>query len=100
VLPAIFATWKPKDGRPKLHLSSQATAGPPGAHALYVRATNAMAMFAVCPDAPFDCMLEAKEKDRALLKLRADLRRKGVIESDLAAPVSSLPLAARRKQRP
>ena len=86
VLPAIFATWKPEDGRPKLHLSSQAAAGPPGAHAPYVRAADAVALFAVCPDAPFDCMLEAKEKDRALLKLRADLRRKGVIESDLAAP--------------
>ncbi len=85
VLPAIFATWKPEDGRPKLHLSSQAADRPAGAHARYVRAADALAMFAVCPDAPFDCMLEAKEKDRALLKLRADLRRKGVIESDLAA---------------
>ena len=84
VLPAIFATWKPEDGRPKLHLSSQAAGGPAGAHARYVRAADAMAMLAVCPKAPFDCMLEAKEKDRALLKLRADLRRKGVVESDVA----------------
>ena len=99
VLPAIFATWKPEDGRPKLHLSSQATDGPPGAHARYVRAADALAMFAVCPDTPFDCMLEAKEKDRALLKLRADLRRNGVIESDLPAPVSSRP-STRRKQGP
>ena len=100
VLPAIFATWKPKDGRPKLHLSSQATAAPRGAHARYVRAVDAMGHLRGVSGRPFDCMLEAKEKDRALLKLRADLRRKGVIESDLAAPVSSLPLAARRKQRP
>jgi UV DNA damage endonuclease len=93
VLPAIFATWKPEDGRPKLHLSSQAADGPPGAHARYVRAADALAVFAICPDAPFDCMLEAKEKDRALLKLRADLQRKGIVESDLAAPVSSRPPA-------
>jgi len=99
VLPAIFATWKPEDGRPKLHLSSQAADGPPGAHARQVRAADALALFALCPDAPFDCMLEAKEKDRALLKLRADLRRSGVTESDLAAPASLQPPAARRKQR-
>jgi UV DNA damage endonuclease len=86
VLPAIFATWKPRDGRPKLHLSSQAADGPPGAHARYVRTADALAMLAVCPDAPFDCMLEAKEKDRAVLKLRTDLRRNGVIESDDVRP--------------
>ena len=91
VLPAIFATWKADDGPPKLHLSSQAADGPPGAHARYIRAGDAFAMFAVCPEAPFHCMLEAKEKDVALLKLRDDLRRKGVIESDVAAPVSSGP---------
>jgi UV DNA damage endonuclease len=85
VLPAIFATWTPRDGPPKLHLSSQAADGPPGAHARYVRAADALAMFAVCPDAPFDCMLEAKEKDRALFKLRAGLRRNHIIESDLPA---------------
>lgn len=84
VLPAIFATWKREDGRPKLHLSSQAADGPPGAHARYVRAADALAMLAVCPAAPFDCMLEAKEKDRALLQLRADLQANGVVESELA----------------
>ena len=63
----------------------------PGVHARYIRVGDAFVMFAVCPEAPFDCMLEAKEKDVALLKLRDDLRRKGVIESDLAAPVSSGP---------
>ena len=36
--------------------------------------------------------LGAKETDRALLELRADLRRKRVVESDLAAGVSSRPL--------
>ena len=99
VLPAIFASWKPEDGRPKLHLSSQAADGPAGAHARFVRAADALALFAVCPSAPFDCMLEAKEKDLALLKLRADLRRKGVAESDVAALVASAPSGARRKVR-
>ena len=34
---------------------------------------------------PFDCMLEAKEKDRALLKLRADLQPLGIESAPAAA---------------
>ena len=45
----------------------------------------------VCSEAPIECMLETKEKDVALLKLRDDFRRNDVIESDLPAPVSSGP---------
>jgi UV DNA damage endonuclease len=82
VLPAIFDTWKPHDGRPKVHLSSQAADGPVGAHADFIDPADAQAFFAALPDAPFDCMLEAKQKDRALLKLRSDLAARGVIERD------------------
>lgn len=88
VLPAIFATWKPDDGRPKVHLSSQASNGPPGAHADYIDVADALAFFTAVPPRPFDCMLEAKQKDRALLKLRAALRRRGVVETDLVVPLS------------
>ncbi len=83
VLPEIFSTWKPADGRPKVHLSSQAPDGPPGAHAPLIDPADALAFFGALPGRPFDCMLEAKEKDRALLKLRDDLRRAGIVESDL-----------------
>ncbi len=93
VLPAIFATWKTADGRPKVHLSSQATDGPAGAHAALIEPADALAFFEAAPPLPFDCMLEAKEKDRALLKLRADLRRRGIVEADLPARVR----VARRK---
>lgn len=86
VLPAIFATWKPEDGRPKVHLSSQAAGGPPGAHADYIDVADALTFFKVVPPRAFDCMLEAKQKDRALLKLRAALRRRGVVETDLPVP--------------
>jgi UV DNA damage endonuclease len=96
VLPAIFETWKPCDGRPKVHLSSQATAGPTGAHADFIDPADADAFFAALPDAPFDCMLEAKQKDRALLKLRADLAKRGVIERDRATPARS---SSRRRSR-
>ena len=85
VLPAIFQTWKAADGRPKVHLSSQAADGPAGAHAALIDPADALAFFAAAPAQPFDCMLEAKEKDRALLKLRADLRRHRVIEADIPA---------------
>lgn len=85
VLPAIFRTWKRKDGRPKVHLSSQAPAGPPGAHADFIQPADALNLFVALPGKPFDCMLEAKQKDRALLKLRADLRRRGVQETDISS---------------
>jgi len=83
LLPEIVSTWSPEDGRPKVHLSSQAAGGPSGAHADYIDIADALAFFEVMPAQPFDCMLEAKQKDRALLKLRADLRRRGVVETEL-----------------
>ena len=60
---------------PKVHLSSQASNGPRGAHAEYIDVADALAFFEIVPLGRFDCMLEAKQKDRALLKLRAALRR-------------------------
>ena len=83
VLPAIFATWRAEDGRPKVHLSSQAASAPRGAHADFIDPADALACFSTLPQQPFDCMLEGKEKDRALLKLRGHLRAHGVVEDDL-----------------
>lgn len=70
------------DGRPKVHLSSPARGAPVGAHADYVRAADLLAFMKVAPHAPFDCMLETKQKDRALLRLRQQLERMGVRECD------------------
>jgi UV DNA damage endonuclease len=89
ILQAIFATWSPADGRPKVHLSSQAVGGPPGAHADFINVSDALAFFEALPPQPFDCMLEAKQKDRALLKLRAGLRRRGIVETGLLAAAAS-----------
>jgi len=80
-----------------VHLSSQSADGPIGAHAEFVDVADALAFFGVTPSQPFDCMLEAKQKDRAVLKLRAELRRRGVIEAALAA---STPPAARLRRAP
>jgi UV DNA damage endonuclease len=83
VLEDIFATWKRHDGRPKIHLSSQAANGPAGAHAEYVNPRDLVEFLAVAPDLPFDCMLEAKQKDRALLRLREELKPYNIEECDL-----------------
>jgi UV DNA damage endonuclease len=84
VLPEIFATWSAQDGDPKIHLSSQAAGGPAGAHAEYVNVEDAIAFLRIAPETPFDCMLEAKQKDRALLRLRDELKVVGVVEQGLA----------------
>jgi UV DNA damage endonuclease len=97
ILPAIFATWSAADGRPKVHLSSQAAGAAPGAHADFVSVPDALAFFEALPPQPFDCMLEAKQKDRALLKLRAGLRRRGIVETGILAPAVSPAAGARAR---
>lgn len=82
VLPEIFATWTPQDGRPKVHMSSQAKDAAAGAHADYVNAADMLAFMKLAPGA-FDCMLEAKQKDRALLRLRRQLARLRIVEADV-----------------
>ena len=84
VLPEIFKTWTKPDGRPKVHLSSQAPGGPAGAHADYVDPADLMSFMQIAPATPFDCMLEAKQKDRAVLRLRDELAARGIVEIALA----------------
>ena len=79
VLKEVFATWGPDDGPPKIHLSSQADDAPAGAHADYVSADDMQDFLRVAPRVRFDCMLEAKQKDRALLRLREELAERGVL---------------------
>jgi UV DNA damage endonuclease len=88
VIRDIFATWSPRDGRPKVHLSSQAIGAPAGAHADFVKPQDMMDLLQVVPPVPFDCMLEAKQKDRALLRLRRALEKRGIVEFQLATPCS------------
>ena len=85
VLREIFATWSKADGRPKIHLSSQAEGAPSGAHADFVSPQDLMDFLRIAPATPFDCMLEAKQKDRALLRLREELHLRGIDEARLAA---------------
>jgi UV DNA damage endonuclease len=94
VLVEIFQTWSAVDGRPKVHLSSQAPGASVGAHAAMIDIRDVVAFLSVAPAVPFDCMLEAKEKDRALLALRDELKAHGIVEShvgDHGKPSGPLP---------
>ena len=93
VLREVFGTWTSVDGRPKVHLSSQASGAPVGAHAPFVDVRDALAFLEVVPPLPFDCMLEAKEKDRALLRLRDELKTCGIVETLLYRPTTRLTTA-------
>ena len=69
------ATWDlARDGVSKIHYSSQAEGQRPGAHAEYVDAVEFAGFLRLAPpEVAFDCMLEAKAKDRALFQLRETL---------------------------
>ena len=69
------ATWDlVRDGVPKIHYSSQAEGQRPGAHAEYVDPAEFARFLTLAPaEVQFDCMLEAKAKDRALFQLRETL---------------------------
>jgi UV DNA damage endonuclease len=68
-----FDTWKQEDGPPKVHFSSQAPGGRLGQHADWIDAGEFARFLSLAPDREFDCMLEAKKKELALLKLRGEL---------------------------
>jgi UV DNA damage endonuclease len=65
-------TWETaRDGVPKIHYSTQATGLRRGAHADYVDPAEFTRFLTLAPaEVEFDCMLEAKAKDRALFRVR------------------------------
>lgn len=74
MLSDVLATWDdPKDGRPKLHVSSQRPLARAGAHADGVDAREFRRFVATLPTTDVDVMLEAKAKERALFQLVTDL---------------------------
>lgn len=76
MLPEIFATW---DNVPKVHLSSPRSEKDPRSHADYLETDPVVEFLKLARtlDRDFDIMLEAKQKDLALLKLAGDLRERG-----------------------
>ena len=70
LLANVFATWQTRDGLPKVHFSSQAAGSRTGHHSANVDPAE----FKACVErwsahGDFDLMLEAKNKDLALLEL-------------------------------
>ncbi len=73
-LPEVFATWKPEDGVPKVHFSNQSENGRVGHHSDFIDRDDFARYLEVAPkDTAFDCMLECKQKDVALFRLREEL---------------------------
>lgn len=80
ILARLLATWRERDGPPKLHYSGKAEVGRAGAHSEWIDPADFVAFAGVVSRASalagkhqVDCMLEAKGKDLALLRLREDL---------------------------
>ena len=80
IMRRCFETWKPEDGIPKTHYSTQSPNLRPGAHADFIDPDDFVRFLDSAPDKPFDCMLECKSKDLALLRLREDLQARGVFQ--------------------
>lgn len=70
--PAIVATW-PAAERPKVHVSSPASPQKPRAHADFVDPVAFASFCSLAGAAEFDVMVEAKQKDAALLRLWQDI---------------------------
>lgn len=76
MLPEIFATWGKQT--PKVHLSSPRSEKNPRSHADYLETGTAVEFINLARELnrDFDIMLEAKQKDLALLKLAEDLKER------------------------
>lgn len=84
LLARCFSTWKPEDGVPKVHFSSQAPGSRPGKHADWADTREFVSFLDVVPGRTFDCMLETRCKELALFRLRRSLAGRGVVEGAAA----------------
>ena len=77
LLPRVFQTWEAD--RPKLHISSSKSPGEPRNHADFIVPSEAAGFLNLSRELgrDYDLMIEAKQKDLALLKLAEELRHMG-----------------------
>ena len=73
LLQACFATWQTVDGQPIVHFSTQDTAKQPGAHAEWIDTDAFLRFDRDTGLTTVDCMLEAKGKELALVRLRDEV---------------------------
>jgi UV DNA damage endonuclease len=73
IVKKALATWSNRDGRPELHYSTQKRGARIGAHGDMIDVRDFTRFIGSLPRCTVDVILEAKAKDKALLKLRRDL---------------------------
>ncbi len=73
ILKRALATWSDSDGRPELHYSTQKRGARVGAHADMIDVRDFTRFIDSLPRCEVDVVLEAKAKDKALLRLRREL---------------------------
>ena len=61
-------TWRPEDGRPEVHFSTQEPGKRPGAHAETLDDEAFAAFAAEVGSLPVDCILEVKDKEQSVLR--------------------------------
>jgi len=66
-------TWKGRDGRQKIHFSTQAPGKRPGAHAETIALGAFRELVAEVGDLPLDCMLEVKDKEQSVVRAKGSL---------------------------
>jgi UV DNA damage endonuclease len=87
------ATWRKRDGRTKIHYSTQWPGLPPGTHSQSISAKKFHAFYEQIKSLDVDVMLAVKDKERSVLKLmrslpnlRSAARKQNVIDST-AGPI-------------
>jgi UV DNA damage endonuclease len=63
-------SWSEVDGRQKIHFSTQAPGKRPGAHADTIDPDAFRELVAEVGDLPLDCMLEVKDKEQSVIRVR------------------------------
>jgi UV DNA damage endonuclease len=61
-------TWRPEDGRQKIHYSQQQAGGKPGAHSLTIDIAEFLDFYSSISDMEIDIMLEVKDKNLSAVK--------------------------------
>lgn len=67
-------TWKPEDGRQKIHYSEQKISGKPGAHSDTIDINQFIKFYKIISHLNLDIMLEVKDKNLSALKCATAIR--------------------------
>ncbi len=70
IIRLVAKTWRLSDGRVKIHYSNQWPGEPPGTHSKSISASKFLQFYETVRDLELDIMLEVKDKQESVLKLR------------------------------